>query len=402
MRFLLILFILSCSVFFWIGKELRVAQELYYEMGGISLILACLLFFDIKPIKRTKISLWVGILGLYGAFLMFFHNKNYGNAVYLNLVIGILIYFVTLQLKQEHTKFMLWAVLWVCVGNMLHMAIQALGMDFIYTIRGFPGTIDLCGLFGLKAAMGMWMGLGMVAVLFQNPWLAIGFALPLYISKASAVWLGSCIAVPFWLYYTKRLAFKIVTPLLLIGAVVYVIYVDAPMGMLSSRPPMWKMVCEDTVKGFPVIHPWRGLVGYGLDSFRFGQVLYMKKAENDVTIRGIKIPNRMLTIDGRDFFKKDGHIYSPDCERMDVWDNPHCSIVYIFHSMGLGGLVIFGFIFYYMVKRFRRSLKSRELVTVTAMIIFLLGCGTGQFPEGLARIGFMFPILLGLFVVNSK
>lgn len=356
----------------------------------------------------------MGIFGIYSCLLFLLSGLQYGANQVFNIIVGVLLYLIILQLKKEDTKAILMGVIAVCMLNAFYMLLQQFNFDFIYHIRGPNNTIlhdakDLIGLVGLKAVMGMWMGMGLLASFLITPWLGLLFVLPIYLSKCSGALLGITLALPFYLFYTKRILFKIITPIIIIGSIGYVYFVDNPMGMMNTRPPMWKMVLRDVVYGVNLKN--HGLqssylrnpfTGFGLDSFRLGPIIYCKVVDTDRTIRAIRIGNKAVDEQGRPFLFKSGHSVTPDGESLDIWDDPHNELVHLFYDMGLIGCVIVGFIMYYLFKRFKRSLKTPELIVVSSMLIVLIGSSMSQFPVHLGRIGFMLPILIGLFVINSS
>lgn len=409
MKYNLIAYILLCSLGFWVRMELRIAQEMYFQIGAFALILS-MLFLKVKPVVRNKVSVLLGALGIYTLFL-FLLGYPMGFNVMLNIITGLIVYFLTLQLEREDTILIVKTVIWICVLNITYIALQHGGYDFIYQIRGPGGTIlyntvDSVGLLGLKAVVGMWMGLGTIAMMMINPLLSVLFLIPIYMSKSSGVIFGLTAAIMFYLYYANIKWFKVIIPIALILGTVYVVKVDNPMGMMNTRPPMWKMAIKDTIYGFKVNEQEQSpllrnpFTGFGLDSFRAGPIKYFMTSRTHKTIRLVSLGGSQLkTIDGMPIHTE-GHriIYNND-ESLDYWDNPHNEFVQLFFEMGLIGVLLFGFIVFEMVKRFRRSIKTKALLVVTSLIIMLFGSGISQFPFHLARIGVMLPILLGLFVV---
>lgn len=411
---LFVLFIIGCSTFFWQGHELRIAQEAFYQLAGMTLVLSSF-FYNLKPIRRSPINMWMGIFGIYAIFLFLLGGANIGAQYMFNIVIGVLLFFKTQQLEKRHTKIILHTILWVCILNVLWMVLQELRLDPIFSIKDTARDTlnyeakDLIGFLGLKAVMGMWMGLGLLACLFISPWIAVLFAYPIYLSQCSSVVMGLAITVPFYFFFTKRLAFKILLPLLLIVGSLYVVFIDSPMGMMKNRPIAWRMFVRDTVYGTGSGSRFlkNSFTGFGLDSFRMGAIKYFKESKSDKTIRAIVQGNKMVDEQGRNFYMAPNHvgtqrIHSPDGKLLDHWDNPHNIFVHVFFEMGLIALVIIGFILFHLFKRFRYAIKDKQLVIVFSMILFFLLTGVSQFPTHLARIGCVFPILLGLLVVNTE
>jgi len=412
LKYCLVLYIILCSCGFWVGKELRIAQELYFQMGAFALIFS-LLFFKLKPIARNKVNVCIGIFGIYsiGLFILG-HPMGFGTL--LNIFFGISVYFITLQLSKADTKFILNTIIWVALLNVIYIVLQYSNFDFIYVLRGPNGTsitniCDPVGLLGLKAVVGMWMGLGVIAALATNPIVSIIFLIPLYLSKCSGAVFGLGLSTIFYLYYTSRKWFRIVVPVALIAGIGYMVFIDNPMGMMSTRPPMWKMVMKDVVYGYNLKNPQiqspflrNPLTGFGLDSFRNGPIKYFMRAVSQKTIRLIHVNNSLVSPDNIAIKRENGHIIYDNSEALDYWDNPHNEFVQLFYEMGLIGIMIFGFIVYYLVRRFRGSTKTRELVVISSLLIMLFASGISQFPFHLARIGIVLPILLGLYMVHTN
>lgn len=390
-------------MFFIPGKHLRVSQELFYQLAITAMLIGTLSFTKIAQFKLRKINLWLGIFGIYTVCLFALDGTGMGNSVMLNTFSGLGLIFIVTRLRKEDTEFILKTVIWVCAANILYLTINRCGYDFIYTMRGpaasLVGAVDDYAMFGLKAVMGMWMGLGMVAVSIINPILSICFLLPIYLSKSSGVILGICTAVPFFWYHTRRRIFWIVTPLILVGSLAYVVLVDSPMGMMNTRPPMWKMVIHDVIYSFGsgprfLRNP---ILGFGLDSFRHGKVKYCMVSSTQETVRVFVQPEGARLEDGTPV-NNNGGLSTADGRHMDWWDNPHNEIVQLIYEFGFLGLFIVSMIIYQMVQAFRNSYKDPELVTVSAMLVFLFFASMSQFPFHLARIGFLLPVLVGLFI----
>ena len=402
-----------CPLFFWVGSDLRVSQEAFYQTAGTALICS-MMFFNIKSIRKNKLNIWLGIFAVYTIVLFLLGGANLGATIMMNVFVGTMLYFFILGVKKEDTHILLKTIIMVGVINIIYIALQMLNFDFIFNIRG-PGdtilwnTIDPIGFFGLKAPMGMFMALSAIATLLVNPILSIAFLAPLWMSRCTGAFMGVIAGVLFYFFWIRRKIFWIMLPILLITGSLYVIFVDSPMGMMGNRLPLWKMALKDTVFGYNLREPKlqspylrNPFTGFGLDAFRNGPIMYFKICDTETTIRGIRIGDKVYDPQGRPFtIDGQSHVTTPDGKKTDIWAETHNSFVQLFYEMGLIGVVIFGFILFYIKERFKNAFKSKELVTVTSLIICLLFCMLTQFPERLSRIGFLIPILLGLFTVNT-
>ena len=298
--------------------------------------------------------------------------------------------------------------MWVGIINMLYISLQLFGLDPIYVIKGTPGNIDAVGMLGLKAVVGMWSALAMIVTVSINPLLSLGFLITMYTSQSTGAILGLSLGVGTYLYYTNRKVFRVVVPIIIVVGGLYVAFIDSPMGMFGTRPPMWKQAVKDTVYGVKLNDPkvqspylCNFLTGYGGGSFKAGNIKYFKVAVTDETIRGILLNGRMTSPDGTNFVQKNGQIYYKG-QRCDYWDNPHNDYIRLIFEFGFIGMIIFGCFLYFMWKRFYHSRKSKELIVITSLLIAFGGFATTQFPTSLARIGYLVPILIGLFVVHTQ
>ena len=407
---LLVLFTIICPLFFWINKDVRQSQELFFQLGATIVVLANFMFFATNAVKRNKISLWIGILGIYSVALFLLGGCRLGATTMLNIFLGCMLYFTTLSIPKEHTHLIFKAVVMVCVINAVYLLVQTLGLDPIFIIRGnVPNAIDLVGFFGLKATMGVYFAIGMMAAFFINPWLAIGFLPALYISKSSGAILGAFAGILFYLWWMKRKTAKILFPIFLCLIVGFLVFIKSPMNTLKTRPGIWKMAARDIVYGINLQTPTlqspflRNIfTGFGIDAFMDGNIKYFNYPLTGNNIRGFKVPGGLVNHEGRLFKFKNGQTFTPDDKPLDRWDNLHNLFLSVFYDMGLIGLTICGFILYHIGIRLKNSTKSKELVTVSAMMIVILLSSTTQFPMYLARISYLSPILLGLFVNHSE
>ena len=352
----------------------------------------------------------MGIFCVYTLVLFALNGCNRGSQMALNIFLGTLLYRVALEMKKEDTHKYLKTLIWVCIISLAYMFIQLNDWNFIYTMRGpDPNVIDPVGLLGIKSIMGFWMALGMVTSLLICPLVSILFLVPIYLSKATGILVGLGLAVPFFLFYLRRKLFYIFTPLLVIGGIAYVVFVDAPMGMMSTRIPCWRVALQDVFKGMKILDtnmqsPYlrNPLTGYGPDAVRAGSMKYLMRADNRQTVRGLATPKGLVTKDGKPYTFKNGAWWTPDGVHLDLWDNFHNGLIQLVYEFGVLGVFIIGTLVFYMVERFRASPKTPELVTVSSLILVFIGSSVSQFPLYLGRTGFVMPILLGLFMVHSK
>jgi len=399
--------ILVCPTLFWVGKHIRTAQEIFYQILVISLVSAYA-FIN----HKDRITKLFAVFVTYSSLLYVLGGADKGATILFNIFLGFLLYLITLKSKDSSLIFK--TIVWVCIINIIYMAIQRIGFDFIYSLRGPDNTIlqdntDYIGFLALKASMGMWMALGSICMLIINPFLSILFALPLYLSKCTGAVIGSILGVGLWAYYIKRRMFKYVLISLLLISISYVVFVDTPMGMMGTRPPMWKMVLNDTIYGRTVINPYyhspflrNPITGFGLDSFRRGKVVYLMETTTQKTVRAYKTPNGVMNKKGETYYTKDGIVYSPKGIVCNIWDNAHNEFIMLFYEFGFIGVFIICLILYNVFHRFYHSVKTDNLIISMALLLAVLGFSISQFPLHLARLAFLGPIILAVIVKNTN
>jgi len=160
----------------------------------------------------------------------------------------------------------------------------------------------------------------------------------------------------------------------------------------------------------------RNPIGYGPDSFR------NRNKHKDFRIVGDRNYNPAFEVklnDGSTYMQ----FYSPsnDSNRLEklkedyikeaesnkqyfvsVWDNPHCEYIQILFQYGiLGFLLLIGLIRDLFI-RFRRAEKTKELIVITSCLLVYFVSSTAHFPLELARLGYLFMIILGAFYAKSE
>lgn len=410
----LIPYIILVPLFFLPMVNLRVAQEAFFQASTASAIMALLFFFNRKPIKLNKVSVMFGIFVIYSYLLFTLSGFKQGSVYLYNIFISSLLYFCVLGMKKEDTKQFFNVIGWIAAFNILYIAVQALHLDFVWFMKGpggvaTTGIFDPIGFFGLKAHMGIFMAIAMMSLIRKNFLVSQLLWIPIYMSKSTGAMLAAGVACLFYLYWTRRKIFKIMIPLVLAGSFVYIIFVDAPMGMFGSRPPMWQESMRDVVYGYNLRTPdlqspyLRNIfTGFGLDGFRTGVIKYFKLAKNDTTVKAIQLSDKLVDAKGRPYYAKEGKIFTPDNDVVDYWDNAHCEPVNLFYNFGLIGVIVIGFMFYFICSRFGLAIKTPEAVSLFAMMIVFVMSSLTHFPFHIPRLGFLVPLILGFFIINSE
>lgn len=349
-----------------IGMELRQAQLIMFQLGGM-ILLAFLLD-----------NIWVSAFVVWSVFTFAYYKFQVGDIYISNILAGSVIYYVTKRyFNKEHIRFYLDMFLWFVFVNVVMMALQSTGLDFIFRgvvhTTGPAGTYytqssaDVGGMMGFPACMGVVMALAIpVLASRESKWALAGSILlfwPLYVSKASSAMVAGLVGLMFALFFkvNRKVWISSVVVLLLLG-VAYIGFVDAPMGTLKTRPQQWSESLRDAI-----VHP---VIGWGPDSFR-----NITPWKNKVYTR-----DHQVLPDGRQSYA--------------VWDNAHNIYVQTFYEFGVIGLVILIGYLRFCARRFSKSIKTPDVRALAGFILVLAIVSIGQFPMYLARtVCFIIPMV---------
>jgi len=410
------LYAFMVPMFFWVGRDLRNMQEFFFQMAGTILVTFNFLIFNNRSkFKVNVISIIIFSFLVYNIIQFTLCGMRIGSTIILNLLIASIIYYIMTSINKEYTRKILDMIIAVCAINFVYIFLQKIHFDFIYVVRGpngttLPDVFEPIGFLGLSSWTGMFMGIGMIASCIISPFMSICFLPMLYLSKSMGAIAGTFSGMLFYLFWMKRKAFYVILPAMVVAASCYFVLVDNPMGMTGTRPPMWKMALKDTIYGLNLHNPQfqspflrNPVLGFGVDSWGKGIVKYFKEVDGNTTIRGFNGLNGLVDNENRPFKRSnDGYILSPAGKRLDYWDNPHCLPVQIFYEYGFIGWAMLVMLIYFMMKRFVSSVKSHELIIISSILICIFISSLTQFPIWTARIGYLVPIMLGLFVLYTE
>ena len=399
MIYFILAYLVVIPLFYMLGVQLRPAQEFAFQTLGYLIIIASL-FFPSKEIKRDKLNMSLAALFVW-FWITYLINKNMGYSVMLNLFIGLGIYYTIIRtLKKEHIQLIFKVLLWMGCFSIVYFMFQRLGWDMrdqlvINTTRKtqtIAGIVPDCSIFGLAAAFGMYLTV-LIPVMLSCSWLGLFLLVPLFFAKSTGAFLAAAVAMFFFWWFRKRIMFWCALIPVLIVLIGFVVLVDNPMGMQKSRFDMWGKVIQDSFK-----RP----IGHGLDSFRTdereGAIRYYKHSFDDTTIRVKRMENqwwaeKLVSQQFQDAKKK--------TNPLDLWEHPHNEYVSLFFEIGAIGLLVVGFIFYFIWQRFFKSKRSNETVALMACLVAFAVFSITQFPFHLARLAHLVPVLLGLFYVST-
>lgn len=392
MRWLFFLYLLVNPYIMIENVSLRQGQEFFFQVSSILLIVLGLTLGK-QEVKFNKLSLCG--LSLVVLFFIVYLKYLMGWSILINLVLGYLVYLSALRsLKKEDIRFIFKAISIVAIASVVYLGAQYLlnwdirGVDTI----GVHGLTPKCSFFGLPAATGMYQSLALPILLSFSWWGLLMFA-PLVFSWSTGAYAASVFATLFYAWFRKRWAFWVLLPLISIAFVLFIWKVDNPQGMYKTRPPMWRLVIEDIHKN--------PLIGHGLDSFRMGNIIYLKNSFDNISFRAFKGNDGTLMIP-RDAEKEVKERIAAGKNPFDLWDNAHNTFIHYTYEAGVFFPVIVGYFFFVVISLFRRSKRSKETVALTAAIITFGISSLVQFPFNLARIVHVFPILVAMFYISVQ
>lgn len=416
MKYLLGLYLIFIPLFYWIGKEIRPAQEMAYQLAGMVLFFA-LMFCKKRRVVQTKVSLWLGIFALWTMFLYCVAQCTIGFNYLYNVFIFMIVYFVTISCyEKKNFKFLSRCILFVFFLNAVYVASQAWGYDIVgFRDWRFHEMIPKdTGILALPAHWGIYTAIAICMFASRRPFMALLLFPFLYSSKSTGALAAAIIGylfilwtqrhtvrVPLWYLWIKKEKWfveirKIYIPyfffvFIILGTLgsYYVIKVDQPMGMFSTRPPAWGIMINDALK--------KPLWGWGLDALRQGDMMYVKYAQSNATVRAIRMKDNTFAI-----VEKEAQKYNiPKDAQMDLWDSTHNEYINLLYHFSVVGCVIFGILMYCLWLRLKKVVISPQLASIVGVMIVFLVSSTVQFPMSVARLGSMLPIILGLFIIHT-
>lgn len=318
-------------------------------------------------------NIWITLFLGWTVFLFAFFKFEIGLIYVTNIFFGcVLYYLVKVAFKKEHIGFFINAVLWFAVLNILYMAIQISGYDFVYeqiigtSLKKIPNFIPT-GFMGQRQIAGAFLALCVPLLASRGSKMAIlgalGLFIPLYLSQATlALWSGG-IGLLFVLWYRiPRKIWLLIGALIISICVFYFIRVDQPD---SLRFKHWKVVLVSCVK-----HP---VTGWGLDSFR-----------NVTSYKNFRYKEAV------------GPGY------MTWWDNPHNLIVSLFFEFGIVGIFLFGGYLRQCGIWFMRAVKEPDVIALGGFMLVVVILSQAHFVMFLARTCAIIIPAAALFEVATR
>ena len=330
-------------------------------------------------------NLWLTLFVIWTAVLYVMFGLGTGIIYVINLFFGCVLYYMTkVTYKKQHIDSFI-KMLLIFVGcNIVYMILQVADFDFYYwmIVRHLDGSLvtqtntSPCGFMGYKAGMGMLMALAIPLIATRRTRFALVMtlllAIPIYISRSTICVIGGISGYMLVLWYrVKRWQWVSIVAVLGILASLYVWKIDAPMGTLSTRPRQWKVVLRDCTK-YPI-------AGWGLDSFRnFTKVKKVNYCDA-ITRTVTESENRV-------------HIVQ--------WDNPHNLPISIFFEWGLIGLLLLGGYLRACFIKFRKSIKTPNMLALSGFLLVFFVVSLAQFPIFLGKFAIFIIPMFALYEIE--
>jgi len=377
--------------------NLRDFQQLVFQYGAMAL---CAYFVG---------NLWMGLFMSWTLFLFHLNGGVIGHETVLNIFFGIMIFgisrkfFKTFRFEKEAK----WIGV-VALISIFFMGLQFLAIDPMHSVMNGQTGIDIkaelrdsVGMFKLKAHNGIFLAIATCyAAYLWIPLALLGICL-VGISLSSGAVLASIGGVLFYTFYYNKRWFKWLVALCILGAIAFTVKdVLFDKKMYLSRLNMWHSVVKTSLQ-----RP----MGYGPDSFRqetkFKPFMFAGDEERRSAMM-IKVPgddNQVQFVYYDPNPKKMAEDYKDIVPKSpNVWDHPHNEYLNILFCWGIPGIVILFFFLKDIVMTFRKSRKSKEVVLLTSMLIVYALASLTQFPLCVARLAYLFPVLLGAFYASCE
>jgi hypothetical protein len=373
------------------GCDQRLSQELFYQLFSVAII-ASSMFVPQKPLKFSRLNMWLGILML--AFVYSYVKSMDGWwKVALNYMLGLMVYVSFIKtMTREDIKFIFKGILGVGVAGLVYLVFQKFGIDLRGTVNaGDYARVDTTSFFFQKSAMGMYYASILPIIASVSLYLIPIFLIPVVLSKSAFAILGGLTAYFIFLWFRNRIVFWVCLIPAVLGAL-YFGFTKENLTGFTVRLPVWREVFQDITQ-----NP----LGQGLESFVNGKCRYVRDIETDKVARFVK--------DGKDYRLYDRvdnvGIVSKVIDNkanLEFVDHPHSEYLWFGYELGMQSWVILGFIFYYAYRRFKVSRRDALTVACFGYLISFAIFSIAQFPLHLARVAHLLPIVAGCFYIATE
>lgn len=405
-----------------VGVPMREWQEMFFRFATMGLV--AMFIGNVW----MMLFLWLNII------LFILNNGTVGSSYIYNIFMAMVLfkvartYFTSFRSRDD-----LKPVLGVLALSLAFMGLQLLGIDPLHTASDPAGNVtgirlhDPIGLFGIKAVNGIFMAIvAPIVASFSVP-LALLLIIPIWVCQSSVATLAYVVSILFYLFWTakgfgylwisiqmrlarpfftitpyiKRLTyFKVLVPILVLGALAFmVIDRNTAPDMFKARFGIWHATFK-----YALARP----IGWGPDSFRnlTPHKGFVFSGDEDMRSGIAVIDSEIQAPDGSiveqykfKYYSMDGasHDFTTPKGNPNFWDHSHNEYLNLFFEYGFFGLVLLFFFMRDLVLRFIRSVKDEETVMLASCLIAFFVASLTHFPFHLARVGYLFPILLGAY-----
>ncbi|HDY87902.1 MAG TPA: hypothetical protein ENH82_07305 [bacterium] len=386
MKWLIVSYLVINPLFFLAGVHTRDVQQVCFQITSV-IIFSCGMFLPNRAIKKSLLNVFLGVLIL--TFLVAWLRSMSGWTNALNLILGIMVYITIVRtMSKDDTRLIFKTVAWLSILAITWLMFQFLGWDMAnITIKNTAGKLAQSAFFRHNSSMGLYFAQTLPLTMGFTP-LGLLFLIPLKFSECAGAWLGAIGGMFFFLWFRKRIFFWVLLIPIIAGVAFHTINKENYQSF-NIRIPAWKRIIPDI---------WKNPLGHGLDSFanpsKLGQWKYYQNIKTYEIIKIIKLDNNK--------WKPEKKMTLKDFESVMYLDHPHNEYIWLAYDIGVQGLIVLGFIMYFIWKRFWNSRKDAQTVALMAFMISVGLCCLTQFSFHLARVGHMVPVVLGLFYLNTE
>lgn len=364
MNYLISAFIFLTSTAYISGKSFGDTQLNVLKIGIpiIWLVSLCM-----KP-KRSVQNIWLNALvGLCFITTLFLKGQPKNIAIEpLICVFLVTILYYTLSNYLDDINPILNGLCWAIGAHAVIVFLQGVNLDPICIMENGKPSTHFVGLFGCKFVFGAWMAIVTPMLLFNKRYLWGGLSFIMCILSMSVAPIGLMLAslLTGVLIHSRKHALWAITGVIIVGVIAWVGVLNKPHNQSLYQKATLRLTLE--TKFLPIIFQ-KPLTGYGLGSFKY---------------IGPQIWNPST---------------GPYGTMVDAWNDYLQQAV----ETGLGFIVLFLGMCLAVLKRFKRALKTPQLIGIfCSLMIIPFGILFHNY-FGHASLGVLMISILSAFEING-